>query len=522
MTSRQPGPLASLRGNRSFLADLPVTMVVGWALVLLAAKFWLIATYGNNTPYWDQWDAQAAYLYAPWLAGDLRLDVLVSAHNEHRILFTRLLALALLQVNGLWNPLLEMGVNAILHFAAVLSAALLLGRAAAVRHASVLLLAAGVLLYCVPFGWENTLSGFQSQFYFVVVFSLWALWMLQSPAFGRRWWIGILLCACAYFSLASGILVTAAAASVIVLRMLAGQGRRRDPLALLLLLAMFLVGYLTTPTLPGHAAMRAASAWQFMDGTITALAWPFFDDEMALVRNAPLLVLLVVVGHERPRPRDPRWYILGVGAWSVLVAMALAFGRGGGVVAPRYLDLYAVAVLANAAALLALAVPALGTRHRKAAFTALLAWTFVCAASFERLAASPILARTLAIKRDASHRQQVNLAEFLRTRDVAGIAQKRLYELPYPDAQRLARITSDPKLVAILPPELQPVPPGSVAPGRLDGLVTWLLAHWDWLLAAGAALIATTGSWSLFQRWRRVASAETGDSDQVVRRSNAA
>ena len=40
---------------------------------------------------------------------------LFTPHNEHRILFTRLLDLGVIWLNGGWSPLLQMTVNAFLH-----------------------------------------------------------------------------------------------------------------------------------------------------------------------------------------------------------------------------------------------------------------------------------------------------------------------------------------------------------------------------------------------------------------------
>jgi len=68
--------------------------VVAFILLLFGAKLWLIDHYGNPTPFWDQWDGEAANLYAPFLEGTLRFQDLFAAHNEHRIFTTRLLSLA--------------------------------------------------------------------------------------------------------------------------------------------------------------------------------------------------------------------------------------------------------------------------------------------------------------------------------------------------------------------------------------------------------------------------------------------
>src|SRR4051812_36417135 len=90
-----PRSIAAPQARTAWIARIGLA---GWCLVLFAAKLWVIGTYGNNTPFWDQWDAQATFLFGPYLSGHLPVDVLVSAHNEHRILWTRLLALLLLEL----------------------------------------------------------------------------------------------------------------------------------------------------------------------------------------------------------------------------------------------------------------------------------------------------------------------------------------------------------------------------------------------------------------------------------------
>jgi hypothetical protein len=66
---------------------------VACALVVIGAKCWMIACYGSPTPFWDQWDAEAAGLYPNFLSGTLNFSDLIAPHNEHRILMTRLWSL---------------------------------------------------------------------------------------------------------------------------------------------------------------------------------------------------------------------------------------------------------------------------------------------------------------------------------------------------------------------------------------------------------------------------------------------
>lgn len=53
---------------------------------IFASKLVLIAAIPGHSPYWDQWDSEAAFLYKPYFENTLGLQQLLSVHNEHRIL----------------------------------------------------------------------------------------------------------------------------------------------------------------------------------------------------------------------------------------------------------------------------------------------------------------------------------------------------------------------------------------------------------------------------------------------------
>ena len=91
--TRADGPV----DRRPWLQSLPPLLsAVALALLVVGARWWLIGNYSSDVPWLDQWDAEAQGLYQPthvaWFA----------PHNEHRIFFTRLLALGLLRANGQW------------------------------------------------------------------------------------------------------------------------------------------------------------------------------------------------------------------------------------------------------------------------------------------------------------------------------------------------------------------------------------------------------------------------------------
>src|SRR5690242_2473567 len=90
----------------------------GCLLAILGFKILLIARLGSPTPFWDQW-AEATSVYLPYLSHTLTIDHLLAFHNEHRLMLTRVMALALLMLNGTWDPILQMLVGTLVHVVAI-------------------------------------------------------------------------------------------------------------------------------------------------------------------------------------------------------------------------------------------------------------------------------------------------------------------------------------------------------------------------------------------------------------------
>ena len=125
----------------------------------LWAKLVLVEHYPMPVPFWDQWDGEAASLYLPFANGGLTWHQMFTLHNEHRIFFTRVLAMALVAVNGQWDPQLQIVVNAALHALVAVVFAVVLWLAAGRRWLPLVALTIG-LAFAPPFALENTLAGF--------------------------------------------------------------------------------------------------------------------------------------------------------------------------------------------------------------------------------------------------------------------------------------------------------------------------------------------------------------------------
>ena len=428
----------------------PVLMLISFAGVLMGIKLWLIGSFGNATPYWDQWDAEAEFLYRPFMQGSLGWTDLLLPHNEHRILATRLLALFLLRVNGIWNPLLQMVVNAAIHITGLLFFIALFGRVLGRVHLPALLVFS-VALFGVPYAWENTLAGFQSQFYLVLLFSISCLWLtIMQPPLSSRWWGGVICAVLAFFSLASGIFAVAAPAAVGLLLYAIGHSRSKKQLiAVAILLSLFATGVMLTPSVPSHAALKAGSLGQFFDALISILSWPLPKSHIAvIVRNAPILILSGYMLWKRPPANDGRWFLLALVVGVIGKAVSIAYGRASSM-ASRYLDLFAIAVLVNFACLISVAQDHIGKRHGWT-ISAVGGWTIAVLLSLglDAVEHLPVL---LAAKRDTGLAQEVNTRNYLSTGDPAHLKGKPYFQVPYPDSKRLASILASPDIRALLP-----------------------------------------------------------------------
>lgn len=426
-------------------------VLAGLFLVVFGAKLLLIARYGNPTPYWDQWDAEAGLLYKPYLEGTLNWDALLRSHNEHRIFFTRVLGLILLESAGEWDPMLQMVVNAILHSAFL--ALLVWFLAPLLKSRQTLALSAvTALVFAIPLGWENSLAGFQSQFYFLLIFSSVALYLfVDAKPFGARWWLALALCICAYFSLASGSLAILAAIALWIIQIIVGT-RPRDArtivaIAVLALAAALMLAF--TVTVKGHYPLKAHSAGQYLQALWGVVMVPL--PHIGAVLHLPLLWFAAVTLRDAKNATRTQWLLLALAGWLALQMGSIAYGRAVGTLASRYSDIFLILLPLDFAALLWLcdrhdtASPVIRRRLPAVWATVLLIGLAIYVPQRTSKDVNAKAATMLL--------QQANASAYLSTGDANALVGK---PIPYPSADRLARYLSDRTIRSVLPSEIRP------------------------------------------------------------------
>ena len=326
-------------------------------LVIVSAKLLLLHVYPARVPYLDQWDAEAAGVYIPFDEGCLSWRQMVAFHNEHRVFFTRLLALALLATNGQWDPQLQQVVNTGLHALTALVLGMMFWRAADGRRLNLVVVFCAVL-FTLPFGWENTLAGFQSSFYLLLLFSVLALALTIKRVGSAAWVLGWLCAVSSLVTTAGGLFTPVAISIAAALRLVTRQTTWRGAVVNLgMSAAVFALGLsLVSPAIGLSATLAPQSPGEFVAALTGNLAWPWIDVKwMAVIGWLPALSLGTVMVWRR-RATDQEVLMVALGAWVATQAAGLAFARGvgGTAAASRYMDILSLGVVANAMALIAL------------------------------------------------------------------------------------------------------------------------------------------------------------------------
>lgn len=425
-------------------------LYVAFVICMFGAKIAAVALWGNGTPYWDQWDAEGD-LFRRWLEGSLEWSQLFSTHNEHRIFLSRLLAIGVFELGGrIWNPILQMQANAALHVAGASALLFYLTRSLSASDRAITILC-GMVIFSVPYGWENTLAGFQSPFYFLLLLSVIFLRAMSVyKTYSKGWWWGLAAGFLCPLTLASGAITLFAGAVTLIFRRLGTEGRTQvsiSAIVLLMLAAAVSIG--TTPTIPAHTALKAQSVGQFLSAFVKVFSWPsnaFWIS--AFIVQTPLLVLVYRTVLNKSQPTPTEVFILSMAVWLLGQFVSLSYGRAVAPAQSRYLDLFAVGLLINLVSAFVL-LRAAGPRRVFAHQCATAIWLLTIALGFW-LSADGLL-NDIRRKADQSREQERNVRAYLCTGDNAHLTNKADQEIPYPDMVRLKALLDTTAIRQILP-----------------------------------------------------------------------
>lgn len=177
--------------------------LIALPLVLLIA---LLIRYSVNVPFWDQWELVS--LFEKSARGTLGFADFFAQHNEHRILFPRLIMYVLAKASH-WNTNLEVACNVVLAGAGFYFILKLIKKSLSgskyIVPASIL----ASLIFFSPLQWENWLWGWQIQWFLNTLSVIAAVWIWSSwhtsPI--KKFTLAAIMGIIATYSLASGMFV---------------------------------------------------------------------------------------------------------------------------------------------------------------------------------------------------------------------------------------------------------------------------------------------------------------------------
>ena len=460
--------------------DAGATLLALFSLVFFL-RLWLVREWGSPLPFWDQWDAEAAQLYRPWLDGTFHWADLFRAHNEHHIVLTRLVDLALFVLTGHWETWWQLVINAALNAVTATVLVRVFWNSLPAHSARIAFLLTTVALFTTPSGWQNALWGFQSQCYLVNGLScLAAIGLVTSDPICARWWGGWAAALLALVAQASGVFAALAALVLHTLRVATAKFRSGDDsFALALLATPALLGLGLWTGVPGHAYLRAGSVAEFFAVFTRCLAWPHIDQPLAAIAlQAPLIWLVYDLLRRRRFPSPAEGCALTLGFISLLNAAGIAFSRGAGLVdhlpISRYHEGLILGAVGNLFALLSLAA-----RWRRGPLVAT-GWIALLVLGLGVLATGS-LTFNLPFKAEQDRTSSAMIAAYLETHDPAVFQQAPPFLRPHPDPRSVIAILDDPVLLQVLPPELRGAPGHRPSP----------IEYAPWLAAVSAVALAS-------------------------------
>ncbi|MEO6996176.1 MAG: hypothetical protein ABI273_21415, partial [Lacunisphaera sp.] len=448
--------------KRLLMRDRSATPFAGRAAVVIPlatfvffVRAWLIKVWGSPLPFWDQWDAEAIGLYAPFRNGTLRWQDLFRAHNEHHILLTRVTDLALFVAYGGWNPWAQLLVNAILHaLTAAVLAMLFWNTPPPRREGNAALILGLTVLFAATCGWQNALYGFQSGVYFSNLLSVIAIaGLCGSASFGRNWWIGLVSAGLAFFSNAGGILAAVAALAVGLLSL--GENRRRTSswAALGLIAGIVGLALLTGGSIPQHAIFHARTATNFLAVLAHCLAWPWVNNGLYfLVMQLPLVWLVLTRSREKKPLTRSENCALALGFFGFLQAAAIAYSRGGVLSEFRPLSRYQDPLLLGIVGQLVAMIILFSSRIRWIRIAGLI-WCAVAMAGLIMLTETNFTLH-LPFKRLQDRANLAIVRSYAATHDPAAFTRDPNFSGPHPNPRVVQRVIDDPLLRSTLPSEI--------------------------------------------------------------------
>lgn len=422
-------------------------------IVIVVPRWYYVENFAVALPFWDQWDAEWVGLLKRWTEGKLAVSDLWNNHNEHRIFPTRLLTLLSFEMTGTWSNLTEIKINVFLGALTPILLIWLMYKSRELFSFRWLVVAVIIAGATFPLSWENLLIGFQSQFYFLNIFTLSALALAVFRP--RDTWAMIvvsILCLLSVVTMASGLITPVAVAMVYAADgYIKNEWSSKKLIIMTILVILAANGFLTMPYIAGHNFLHAQNITEMIKTTIRIMGWPLTDHKLYIgLMWLPALITIPVLLFSH---RFTRFDLLMFGCfiWTGAQVLALAYGRGHELfdISSRYTEVLHLGLAGNAWFVIR-ATEEFYLGKKAGIIVRAIGLIFFAALFISHAKRFP--RDIVTMKEDHATRliQTKNVYLYLKTHDKQHLVKPRMH-IPYPNAEKLQTILDDPELLKVLP-----------------------------------------------------------------------
>ena len=424
-----------------------------FAAVIIIPRWWYLQKYGLSFPFWDQWDAEGEDVVRPLVEGRFKISNLWLAHNEHRVFPTRIVTLLCFKLTGVWSNLNEARVNVFIAALTPVFLVWLMRVKSQLYGLRWLVLPIIISQFVLPFGWENILVGFQSQFFFLMFFALSGFTLATFKPENVWAFTGVIsLSILSILTMASGVLLPLIACGIYIFHSIVD--RRNYLLTLvfvLLLLVLAVTGYQMVSHVDGHERLHATDFNQFFDGFTRMLSWPSrLNRWLAVPLWLPVFIGIPIL---LIRKSFTGFDLLMTAcfAWTMAQVLAISYGRGHELaqVTSRYRDLLTLGLISVSW----FSVRLLDEFQRNARVWVLM---FAVGLSFYITLYKAHKLRFVDDVIDMKNQYALmslevsNVAAYYKTHDKSALDKPR-FEIPYPDKERLQQMLDLKTYQSVLP-----------------------------------------------------------------------
>ena len=310
-----------------------------------------------------------------------------------------------------------------------------------------------LILFSIPFSWMSILVGFQSQFYYMLLFAVLSIQALCAA----KYITGYVLSVLAFLSMTPGAFVLPAFAACLLIDAFRRKLVSRQFVVLLSVSSIMFVVMILSRSGDSSTDMTAASSISdFVISLAAGLWWPFNISNIAgSVVYVPLLILSLRALVDKGVPLS----YLALGCFVLLQIIAMAYFRGNGGVPPanRYWEVLLIGVCAN----MLCAFKAIEIWPGRMSLSIAFSWFIVIAYGMSMLA---IASLTTGLPGRLEHSTTAGslITEYLETGNEGVFSGKDSLDVSHPNTEELVQILSDPMVVSVLP--------SALAPGNEDSL----------------------------------------------------